>query len=724
MKTIFRILLLCMLFLVVPAAAAQNETLRLEDGRTALTVIPPEGWVSTEAEFSPTFPALALAPDESMLKPDILRGSEPPVLEAGQTMLIVTLLDNRSIPNTDRTVTLAEAVQALSENFEQSFGETNVQDDLTISGQGAALVSADTPGFSLGYLLIDAGIPATEGRRQFVVVLALTGPGELDEIRDTVLALAETIRIYDDDVLRFGDEPVVSGAAQGETVILEEDAVRMTLTLPSDWVQTDTRMFGSFPAAALAPTEAMLLPEVLQGSEPPVFKAGQVLLLATLTDADDLSAPERDSDLETVARNWADRFASPLGETNVDTSVSVGELPAAIVRVDAGSVEIGVLFVDVGTAPDARDSQFVLMMALTAPGELDSSLDVLLEVAASVRVYDLGIPRFTVEGDAAPAASTVTDGSHPLLELLSLLPPPSDEMLDNGAGRPLTVVHYLDLETLGTLDTDMLTPYADSIGELFQAEQIGMEDAIGISLSQIKRIVMYGLAPARMFLLAGEFDEVAMTEAMAELGFQIRAAENIVSFCNPEGCDQATRIDISARNPANPFGGNIGRREAIVLIKREGADDLLFASPNAELVANALAPFVGEGTNTGNPDMLAAASALLAAAPNTPLVAAYITPPEWIEGANTVADAELPPYSLAAVGSYQGDPSTTVALLYSEAGEAETAAASLPLRLDGEGNNGTYNEQFERREITIGNASTVALDDGQTAALLAFDSPE
>ncbi|MBL8165888.1 MAG: hypothetical protein JNJ61_28140, partial [Anaerolineae bacterium] len=47
-----------------------------------------------------------------------------------------------------------------------------------------------------------------------------------------------------------------------------------------------------------------------------------------------------------------------------------------------------------------------------------------------------------------------------------------------------------------------------------------------------------------------------------------------------------------------------------------------------------------------------------------------------------------------------------------------------PLRLDGEGNNGTYNEQFERREITIGNASTVALDDGQTAALLAFDSPE
>jgi hypothetical protein len=724
MKTLICLVLLCALSLIVPAAVAQNEPLRLEEGRIALTVSAPDGWVSTEAEFSATFPALALAPNESMLTPDILTGNEPPTLDAGDVMLIVTLVDNRSIPGADRTATLADAAQAWAENVGQNLGETSIEGDLIISGQDAALLSLDSRGFSLGYLLIDAGISETEGRRQFVTVLALTGPGELAGVRDTLLALAATISVYDDDVLRFGVE-AASATEQGEMLTLEEDGLRMMLSIPSGWVQTDTRMFSSFPAAALAPNDAMLVPDVLQGSEPPVFESGHVMLLTTLAEAVDLSAPERDSDLETVVQNWAELFASSLGETSVDTQLQVGDLPAALVRVDTGGVEIGVLFVSVGSAPNQTESQFVMLLALTASGELDDSLDVVLEVAASVRVFDQGEPRLAAAvEEAAPAAPSITVGSHPLLELLSLLPPPSDEMLDNGNGLPLTVVHYLDLETLGTLDTDILAPYADSIFELYQADAVGMEDAIGISLAQIKRVLVYGLVPSRMYVLAGEFDAVVISEAMTELGFQVRTADNIASFCNPEGCDQAMSIDMAARNSGNPFGGNIGRREAIVLIKREGQDDLLIASPAADLVARTLAPFIGDEANTGDPDMLAAAAALLAASPDNPLVAAYITPSEWLDGANTVEGAELPPYSLAALGSYQGDPSTTVALLYGTAADAETAAASLPLRLDGEGSDGTYREAFEGREITIGEASTVALDGGQAAALLSFDSPE
>lgn len=527
MHKLLVLLLLGVIIALVPTAAAQDEPLRLEEGRTALTVVGPPGWVSEEAPFSPTFPAFVFAPDESMLRIDLLTGNEPPTLEPGQVMLVVSILDNRSVPGSDRSVSVSDAAQIMADTF-QSLGEASLEDGLIISGQAAALVKVNGGSFSFGYLLIDAGIPEWEGRRQFAIIALLTAPGELEAARETALTVAQTIRIYDDGVARFG----------------------------------------------------------------------------------------------------------------------------------AG------------------------------------------------------------EGEAAPVSALE---ARPLLEMLSLLP----AMPDAGSGRPNTTVHYLDLEALGSLDFAALRPYIFTIAELYQAEQAGMEDTIGISLAQIRRVVMYGLLPARMYVLAGEFDGVAITEALAQLGFEIRATGSIVSFCHPEGCDQAMRTDLMAVERGNPFGGSIGRLEAIALIKRQGQDDLLFASTSAALIDAALAPFAGGEAGAGSPDMLAAAEALLAAVPDTPLVAACFIAPEEIEGANAADAVALPPYSFAAVGSYRGDPSTALALLYADSAAAEAAVAALPLRLDALIWRGqqTYREQFEGDAIAIGAAQTVTLTDGRAAAVQFFDAP-
>lgn len=323
-----------------------------------------------------------------------------------------------------------------------------------------------------------------------------------------------------------------------------------------------------------------------------------------------------------------------------------------------------------------------------------------------------------------PTALAQGDTPHPLLQLLAAVPAPTtQEELED-----MRFLDYLDMraseQALGiatpeswqafeALDEEARAQSLDaaarwiSLGSQFPASFASFSeetrDLLGFDPFEVDRLLAFGRPPATALLLQGHFDGQAIVTAHHARDYLMFDEMGIGSILlrRSDGEDDAA-IDLRARNPANPFGGQFGRREPLGIL----SDTLLANSTSWERLVSLARTFEGGRPSLlDDPDYRAAAEALVlsAAAPELLVQAEFIAPTEFVGAfelllATTLRDlppeeseriaAELlieplPPYSLLVLGdAHHGDEQLAlIALVYPNEASAAAARPVLEARV-------------------------------------------
>jgi hypothetical protein len=145
-------------------------------------------------------------------------------------------------------------------------------------------------------------------------------------------------------------------------------------------------------------------------------------------------------------------------------------------------------------------------------------------------------------------------------------------------------------------DTSLLTYGLDS--EAMQA-------AVGFTIFDVRRETTFGQPPGPGVVLEGDFDAAHIEAALADRGFTAEQVAGLEVWCGPVGCDQGLDVNPEDRQPANPFGGRIGRQEPLFV-----SDTLLLNSADLSRLTEMLQAYQANGPGLAdNPDFQALAEA-------------------------------------------------------------------------------------------------------------------
>jgi hypothetical protein len=97
--------------------------------------------------------------------------------------------------------------------------------------------------------------------------------------------------------------------------------------------------------------------------------------------------------------------------------------------------------------------------------------------------------------------------------------------------------------------------------EIVLAEDL--PNALGIEVLQISQVASFGLVPEDGRLFLGDFDLMAVQSALAARGY---TTDDEALWCYEGDCASGLKISFDQRNPANPFGGNLGRTQPIIAV--------------------------------------------------------------------------------------------------------------------------------------------------------------
>ncbi len=267
---------------------------------------------------------------------------------------------------------------------------------------------------------------------------------------------------------------------------------------------------------------------------------------------------------------------------------------------------------------------------------------------------------------------------------------------------------------------------------------------VGFDIFQVDQELSYGQPPEETLQLAGRFDLEAVRAAFSEAGFVQQDRAEVELWCGPQGCELGTQIDFEAVNPANPFGGKIGRKQPLIV-----TEDYLLSSPDFPVIENHLAVAEGKmGSLADAPEYRAAIQAVTA---EGVLLQAYIwdgeilnrlseiprlpnllTPEQrrqlfemLLEGYET-----LPTYELLVFADTVTDTEqiARVALVYSDADAAKQASTILPnrimnytsLRVDR-----LFTELLQDRGVAEPQVDVLKnTDEGKTVVMITFATPK
>jgi hypothetical protein len=228
-------------------------------------------------------------------------------------------------------------------------------------------------------------------------------------------------------------------------------------------------------------------------------------------------------------------------------------------------------------------------------------------------------------------------------------------------------------------------------------------DLVGFDLFDVDQALTFGVPPSVANILLGDFDNGAIVAAYEARDYAVTQNEGVVILQRADGEPGYTQ-SLAESNRAIPFGGELGRREPLVVL-----DGLLLNSADDAVVQALVATATGEQRSlTARPSMVAAAEALTSNEA-TLLQAAFLDPRhvavtpmnfgaifEAMESQPTVEELEamlepqtvegygaLPFYTMAVMADMQigSDQVATLALVYDDEAEAEAAAAELTNRL-------------------------------------------
>jgi hypothetical protein len=252
-----------------------------------------------------------------------------------------------------------------------------------------------------------------------------------------------------------------------------------------------------------------------------------------------------------------------------------------------------------------------------------------------------------------------------------------------------------------------------------------MPEVVGFDWFDIDRALTYGDPPSVGIVLAGDFDAESIIAAFESRGFEERELNGLSLLCGDEACD-GFKVDFQSRDVANPFGGNLGRQEPLLI----APGYLINSADYAQVEAMADAYADDENSLADAPDFhaaaaIASASGVLVQAQfvNSALLSAPGDPGELVEGRGV-----LPLYELAALVHRveDGDQFAEIILIYGGETNANAAAVELQDRISKYTSMALQkplSEILEEREITLEEPRIVEdKETGRWATVITFKS--
>ncbi len=223
-----------------------------------------------------------------------------------------------------------------------------------------------------------------------------------------------------------------------------------------------------------------------------------------------------------------------------------------------------------------------------------------------------------------------------------------------------------------------------------------MPKVVGFDFFSIEQELNYGRPPQQTLQLGGQFDLGKVRTALAFQGYTQQDQSGVEVWCGPDGCDSGAKQNLKDRNPANPFGGDLGRKWPLIV-----QENSLIGSPSLDNIQNVVAVKSGSSSLADAPEYRAAVDALTQ---KGVLMQAYFWDGDLLAAmssldpmlislkpevrkrlfAEMLKDYEaLPMYKLLAFGDMTNETEMVgeAALVYSSKADADKAAEIIPKRI-------------------------------------------
>lgn len=219
---------------------------------------------------------------------------------------------------------------------------------------------------------------------------------------------------------------------------------------------------------------------------------------------------------------------------------------------------------------------------------------------------------------------------------------------------------------------------------------------VGFDFFQIEAAVEVGMPPMQGQILFGTFDTDAVIAAHRARGYTVEAGgEEGTLMCPADGCESGQQTRVAEVDPSNPFGGRLGQMKPLFV-----GNGLIVVAGDYALLQDLVAPLTISARSPSDPDRertladLPEYQALANVLAANPLVSAVMVfdpldlQPDPGPDEDVVAllqASPLPPFDLFAIASVadadEGSEDAVALLVYQDAADAETAAASIDARL-------------------------------------------
>jgi hypothetical protein len=214
-----------------------------------------------------------------------------------------------------------------------------------------------------------------------------------------------------------------------------------------------------------------------------------------------------------------------------------------------------------------------------------------------------------------------------------------------------------------------------------------MPEVVGFSSLDVDRTLEFGTPPNKGLILSGSFDPAAVSAAYQEnLGMASTTINEFTLWCAEGDCSNGMQIGLDSQMRENPFGGDLGQRQPMVI----GAD-LLMASPDLDLVLAHLAATAGKQPSLA--DDANHRAAVNAVSQEAHVIQATIANPVVVERiagqkpVNSLSEEnfqELPAFEFFILADVvtEGEQIARLGFVYADAATAKSAAAILLERLE------------------------------------------
>ena len=304
------------------------------------------------------------------------------------------------------------------------------------------------------------------------------------------------------------------------------------------------------------------------------------------------------------------------------------------------------------------------------------------------------------------------------------------ERARSGAGMPRS------FEAWSALESAQLDQWIAAFGgvisgsgflQVFGSTGADWPTVVGFDFFDTAQELHFGAPPQDGLIVVGGFDPATITAAHEARGFASMAERDGTLICGAAGCDAGLAVDLSAREPADPFGGALGRQQPLFV-----APDMLLSSAHIDTLRSMLDAVAGGSASLADvPEVRTALASLPAGARLRQLA---FVPVRSIAGdapatEESPAAHALPPYSVAlfADTATSEEQVAHVVLIFASSEDAQAAARIIPARIDEVVSlyrDETLREQLDRRGVTAVDVRVVEPgDEGGVAVDVAMHAP-